>query len=251
MESTFNVKYWCFNCKKEIIIESINSNNPICSICGSDFIEEIDNTGEEDRPDKFKPKISKSANSNLNNNNPFRVNILNNSTSIHTNNFTSNTNNNAVNTIRTPFGVTQVFTFSVNSNSNLNSGFSHVNVNDSNFSNILNHFESSTLPMINNIMNNPFISTLLRDFQSVGNNEKPPTSKEFIKGLEKEIISKEDLINKFSALECCVCKDDYKEGDVVCNLPCNHYHHLDCIVLWLNKHNTCPVCRYELPSELN
>lgn len=36
-------------------------------------------------------------------------------------------------------------------------------------------------------------------------------------------------------LECPVCKDDYRLGERVRQLPCNHLFHDGCIVPWLEQ----------------
>ncbi|KAI7836347.1 hypothetical protein COHA_009770 [Chlorella ohadii] len=39
---------------------------------------------------------------------------------------------------------------------------------------------------------------------------------------------------------CSVCHDEYREGEEVLELPCGHNYHADCLLPWLETHNTCP-----------
>ncbi|XP_021911680.1 E3 ubiquitin-protein ligase RNF165-like [Carica papaya] len=42
---------------------------------------------------------------------------------------------------------------------------------------------------------------------------------------------------------CCICQDDYEEGDEVGKLDCEHEFHFNCITKWLVIKNTCPICK--------
>ena len=42
---------------------------------------------------------------------------------------------------------------------------------------------------------------------------------------------------------CTVCQEDFKIGETVKKLNCDHYFHNDCIMPWLRVQNTCPMCR--------
>jgi len=48
---------------------------------------------------------------------------------------------------------------------------------------------------------------------------------------------------------CPVCLKAVEGKEVMVALPCNHQFHEDCILAWLGKAATCPVCRAELPTD--
>ncbi|XP_021897456.1 probable E3 ubiquitin-protein ligase RHG1A [Carica papaya] len=42
---------------------------------------------------------------------------------------------------------------------------------------------------------------------------------------------------------CCICQDDYEDGNEIGKLDCGHEFHSNCITKWLVIHNTCPLCK--------
>lgn len=42
---------------------------------------------------------------------------------------------------------------------------------------------------------------------------------------------------------CCICREEYNDGDDVGTLECGHDFHTDCIKQWLMQKNLCPVCK--------
>lgn len=52
------------------------------------------------------------------------------------------------------------------------------------------------------------------------------------------------------SMDCAVCCETYHVGDTIMTLPaCGHVFHEKCALAWLTKHNTCPFCRRELPTD--
>ncbi|XP_057446687.1 E3 ubiquitin-protein ligase RING1-like [Lotus japonicus] len=75
----------------------------------------------------------------------------------------------------------------------------------------------------------------------------PPASKSAVEGLPDVSVT-EELLASDSA-QCAVCKDIFGLGDTAKQMPCKHIYHADCILPWLEMHNSCPVCRHELPTD--
>lgn len=75
----------------------------------------------------------------------------------------------------------------------------------------------------------------------------PPAAKTAIEGLPSISVSKELLDSDSS--QCAVCMDEFELGAQARQMPCKHVYHPDCILPWLELHNSCPVCRYELPTD--
>lgn len=61
--------------------------------------------------------------------------------------------------------------------------------------------------------------------------------------LNKKIkkVKESDLENLLN--ECSICLDEYKINDKIMILDCEHIYHKECIKLWLDKNDNCPICR--------
>uniref|UniRef100_A0A1J3HCF8 RING-type E3 ubiquitin transferase n=1 Tax=Noccaea caerulescens TaxID=107243 RepID=A0A1J3HCF8_NOCCA len=75
----------------------------------------------------------------------------------------------------------------------------------------------------------------------------PPASKSAVDRLPVVKITSEELSK--GNMVCAICKDEIVAEERIKTLPCRHYYHGECIVPWLGMRNTCPVCRYELPTD--
>ena len=85
------------------------------------------------------------------------------------------------------------------------------------------------------------------------NKYKQVCTKDFINSLSVQKVNS-DMVNR--GLTCGICLEELKEGQDVVELPCadKHYFHIktgECggIYPWLKENNSCPMCRFEFPSE--
>ena len=109
------------------------------------------------------------------------------------------------------------------------------------------------------------LNTSIREFENLERQasemnqeavETTVTSQEFVNTLEEVNVTSE-MVSE--GLECAICMEAFKENEKCVKLPCTdhpHYFHYghegsECsgIKPWLQRNNTCPVCRTEFPTE--
>mmetsp|Transcript_39267 Transcript_39267/g.94439 ORF Transcript_39267/g.94439 Transcript_39267/m.94439 type:complete len:242 (-) Transcript_39267:289-1014(-) len=73
-----------------------------------------------------------------------------------------------------------------------------------------------------------------------------PTNSSFVRGLPRRAVEQGDLDN---CQQCTFCCEDFALGHEETFLPCQHFFHGKCLEQWLQKRNSCPVCRHALPEE--
>ncbi|KAJ1295086.1 hypothetical protein BS78_01G196800 [Paspalum vaginatum] len=76
----------------------------------------------------------------------------------------------------------------------------------------------------------------------------PPAAKSALSSLPDVVVT-DAMVAAAEGAECAVCKEDFSPGEVAKQMPCKHIYHTDCIVPWLELHNSCPICRFELPTD--
>lgn len=202
---------------------------------------------------------NRSTNNNNNNNsniNYFNISNLNGNNNISYNFSFSNTNpfrsilNDSMfgNFFQSPFRQ-RVYTGNVSSNiympefSSFGSSF-----NETFRDNFSSNFRS-------NIINNEFFQDIIRQMQERNRESSEcPISEEALNKLkvfklETSHCKKKENSEEYEMPNCIVCISDIEIGSETMLLPCGHMFHEKCIILWLKKHNTCPVCRFEMPKK--
>ncbi|XP_075507118.1 uncharacterized protein LOC142543635 [Primulina tabacum] len=90
----------------------------------------------------------------------------------------------------------------------------------------------------------------LRSFTTPTFHPSTPALKSFVNSLPIKTL----IPNPAKSLQSCsICMEDFEIHSNSCaivnELPCQHYFHNSCIVEWLNRSYTCPLCRFKLPVE--
>ncbi|GAY39878.1 RING-type E3 ubiquitin transferase [Citrus sinensis] len=69
----------------------------------------------------------------------------------------------------------------------------------------------------------------------------PAANKAVLKALPTVTIDKN--------LQCAVCLEEFEIGNEAKEMPCKHKFHGECIMPWLEVRSSCPVCRFQVPSD--
>ncbi|KAL1353373.1 hypothetical protein HN51_017328 [Arachis hypogaea] len=77
----------------------------------------------------------------------------------------------------------------------------------------------------------------------------PPASKEVVARLPVITLTEEILAKLGKDAECAICRENLAVDDKMQELPCRHTFHPPCLKPWLDEHNSCPICRYELQTD--
>ncbi|XP_060643154.1 E3 ubiquitin-protein ligase RNF181 [Anolis sagrei] len=74
----------------------------------------------------------------------------------------------------------------------------------------------------------------------------PPAAKKAVDDLPTVRITP---IQADKGLKCPVCLLEFEESEMARRMPCQHLFHSGCLLPWLGKTNSCPLCRHELPTD--
>ena len=88
--------------------------------------------------------------------------------------------------------------------------------------------------------------SLLEQFLPHGERLAPPAAISEVRNLPRRTLN--TISGKFDP-KCPVCLALFDDDDVIIEMPCEHSFHGDCLLPWLQKTNSCPLCRHELKTD--
>jgi len=121
------------------------------------------------------------------------------------------------------------------------------NINDDNLNMYMRFIEDILqLPPLT-AANSNNIRTLLRESL---NEDKNPTKHVLSADGEQKIKTVEFDPETYPDINCCpITIKEFKKGDMISKLPCNHLFNTEAILKWLKEEKAeCPICRFKLGS---
>ncbi|CAN0909041.1 E3 ubiquitin-protein ligase RING1 [Linum grandiflorum] len=243
--------FFCYQCNRTVSISVSPSSDPLCPVCNEGFLEESENPNPTPNPSPPPPLLPFSD--------PFQDAfssilplLFSSSTAAHPNlNNIFGGNPASNNHARSPADF-DPFDFLRNHLENLHSDGARIQF-------VVDGHPSEPgggggggfrLPAnLGDYFIGPGLEQLIQQLAENDPNRygTPPASKSAIDALPTIRIAEADLNSEMN--QCAVCKDEFEKGAEAKQMPCKHLYHRDCIVPWLEMHNSCPVCRHELPTD--
>ncbi|KAM5546790.1 receptor [Rosa sericea] len=86
---------------------------------------------------------------------------------------------------------------------------------------------------------------------SQGRNQLPKSvDRKVVEALPCFTFSSARLGECHSEETCAICLENYKDGEILKVLPCQHEFHSSCVDSWLTKWGTCcPVCKHDMKTK--
>ena len=62
---------------------------------------------------------------------------------------------------------------------------------------------------------------------------------------EKQISESESVLSvgQYRMKECIICAKHFKKNEKLGMLRCEHCFHINCIIIWFERKNECPICK--------
>ena len=165
---------------------------------------------------------------------------------INGNQVSQNNNNNYNNSNVRVFNGQRVISINhFNNNQNLfndfNQAFSNLNLNFN-----MNNYNNNPNNINNNVNNDD------------NNNDDENVDPEFEEIKQKLILEMDEFqykhITKYDSRkekECAICLSEFKATDIIKVFrTCDHIFHKKCLLNWLKKSNTCPLCKHDLTNDI-
>ncbi|XXG86746.1 hypothetical protein AAC387_Pa11g1578 [Persea americana] len=227
--------YFCYQCVRTVSISISPSSDPVCPICNGGFLEEFENPNPNPNPvDTFfsDPFFS-----------PFGSPLI----------FSSSSSSSGGIDLQPPPSDTGPFNpvlFLQNHLQSLMAGGANIQFVVENSSDSIGGSGAFRLPAsFGDYFLGPGLEQLIQQLAENDPNRygTPPAAKSAIESLPSVKVSEKLLVS--DSAQCAVCMDLFELGAEGKEMPCKHIFHPDCILPWLDLHNSCPVCRYELPTD--
>ncbi|XWS29189.1 hypothetical protein CRYUN_Cryun24cG0007200 [Craigia yunnanensis] len=72
-----------------------------------------------------------------------------------------------------------------------------------------------------------------------------------VEALPRVVFNSAHLSQCSTGETCAICLEDYKDGEILKVLPCQHDFHSSCVESWLTKWETfCPVCKLDITTKI-